>query len=178
MRRHAALACLAGLAACSPEPDPPANAVTVEVPQPVEAAATIPSAPLAPGELPAPELDGARAVGGTWEVQGATARFGPAGARATFAIRCDREAGAIAFVRPGARGSTIRIVAASGAATYPAEPSGGMLVAKASAQDRFVADTLARADERIAVQIDDGEALALPADPAIGRVVEQCRRPG
>lgn len=178
MIRAAALAGAAALCACSAEPEPPTNAVTIDVPRPApKAAAPVPPASLAPGELPSPELDRAVGTAGAWERSGDVARFGAPGRPATFAMRCDPVAGTIAFLLPNNEGSTIRIVAASGAATYPATLDGDVLVAEATAEDRFVADALARAKGRIAVQVNDAAAIALPADPAIANVIERCRGP-
>ncbi|GAA0727196.1 hypothetical protein [Sphingomonas japonica] len=178
MIRRAALGCAALLAGCSAEPEPAANAVTIAVPATETPAAPVsPAAPLAPGELPAPELDGAVPATGSWEQAGAVARFGTKARPATFAIRCDPAARSIAFIRPGARGAAIRIVAASGAATYPAINEGGTLVAQTTADDRFVADTLMRADGQLAVQIDTAPPLSIPTDRRVRDVIQGCSGP-
>lgn len=178
MIRTAALLCAVALAACSAEPEPPANAVTIEVPRPApEPVAAVPNAPLAPGELPSPELEGAVAAAGRWERVGDTARFGSPGRAATFAIRCHRAERKVAFLLPGGDGATMRIIAASGAATYPSTRSGSVLEAEATAEDRFVADTLRRAAGQIAVQAGDAAPIAMPADPAIAQAIEACRGP-
>ena len=181
MRPAAALLALLAAAACSEAPPEPSS-VTVAVPTPAPPAAPpVAAPPPGPGDLPAPELDAARPAIGSWRFQasasGAAARFG-SGGDAVFAITCEPQTRELVLARAGRSGTRLRIVARNAAAGYPAQPRDdgiALVEARIPTDDSFLT-ALAQARGAMAVMIDDGVALAIPADPAVCQVVESCRR--
>lgn len=183
MRHWPAVAALAMLGACSRGP---AHRQTPSSPAPTPAAPATPAATAATGSaaLPAPELAGVATAAGGWTVQqsgdGDQAVFGIAGQPPQFALRCDAKARQIVFTRAaaGPPAKSMQIVAADGAATFPAEPTGDRR-ARASdfVTDTFLTQVLAEATGRIGVKLDSGPTLAMPADPVIGQTIRRCAAP-
>lgn len=178
MRRLAAGLFLT-LAACgsdAPEEDASVRVPVPATPAPVPTQA--PAMPDAPGALPAPELDAAPSVAGSWRLSasasGSEALFAGEGEAPIFGMRCEPQARAVVLVRHGVAGASLRLVTQSAAATYPAEPAGAATRARVAADDSFLS-ALAAERGPIAVLVDENAALALPGDPRIARVVEGCR---
>lgn len=172
MRGRALLAVLA-LAGCSSEPPPPAPRPTgraTPAPRPTPS----PRA-LMPGQLPAPELDGAVAVAGSWSATpGAAIYSNERGI--VFAIRCDRPARQILLSRGPFEGDSIRLFTDSAAATFPAQMVDGALETAVSTGQTFL-DALAKA-ERFGIASGKTPVLQIPGDRAIGAVVRGCRPAG
>jgi hypothetical protein len=133
---------------------------------------------LAPGELPAPELAGIAPAVGRWSSGEGYARFVDAGGTGAFALRCDSARRELVFLRSGTTdgGALLRIVTGMAAAAYPATTTGRRVEARAGIDDRFLA-ALQGAKGTIGVSLGEGPVLAVPADPAIGAVIRDCRRP-
>lgn len=178
------------LAGCSSKPEPQPTPTTAAMPVPEAAPLRVPAiddrpqprpAPggVAAAELPAPELEVAQAAGG-WTLKasatGAAALFGAAGAAPKLAIRCDPQARTIAFALPGG-GTRLRVVTASGTASFAAQPEAGLpgIVAEAPAQYTFVTQTLAHAQGGFAVAVEGAETLRLPWSRAVAQVIESCQ---
>ncbi|MFV0623159.1 hypothetical protein ACBY01_03980 [Sphingomonas sp. ac-8] len=163
------------LAGCSSEPPAPAPTPTAK-PTPAPTASSIDAGALAPGELPAPELAGAAPAAGKWSSGEGFARFVADDGSGAFALRCDAARRQLLFARSGAGepGAMLRIVTGMAAASYPTTSSGRRVEARVSLDDRFLA-ALARAEGPLGVSIGEGPVLALTADPAIGRVLRECR---
>ena len=168
-----ALILLLALAACSSEPPPPA---------PVPSASATPSPtptpsprPLKPGQLPAPELDGATPLVGRWSATPAAATYGQAG-RIAFALRCDRAARHILLSVDAQAGASLRLFTADAAATFPAQVVDGALETPVTTGQTFL-DALARADA-IGIAVDGGTVQRIPGDPSVGKVVRSCRPAG
>lgn len=179
--RTGMLALSLALAGCSGEQPAP---VPTPAPQPTPGAAPTATqrredpAPLAPGELPAPELDGVAPAKGRWDTGDGYARFVDAGGTGAFALRCDSARRELVFLRSGnADADTmLRIVSGMAAASFPAKSVGRPVEARAGIDDRFLA-ALQEADGMLGVSLGDGPVLAVPTDPAIATVIRACRRP-
>lgn len=176
MRGRAGLLALA-LAGCSGEQPAPAPSPTSQ-PTPSATHAPVDPAPLAPGELPAPELAGIAPAAGRWSSGDGYARYVDAGGTGAFALRCDSAQRELVFLRSGTAdaGAMLRIVTGMAAASYPAKTTGRRAEARAGIDDRFLA-ALQGAKGTIGVSLGEGPVLAVAADPAIGAVIRQCRRP-
>ncbi|HEU4959178.1 MAG TPA: hypothetical protein VFT56_02120 [Sphingomonas sp.] len=184
MKRAAALAGLAALAACHRAP--PANTQAEPAAANLADVRRIPAPATGVGSaaLPAPELAGVATAPGRWRFQvsadGAQAVFGAPGRPAEFALRCDADARRMIFTRAasGGSGATLEIVAETGAATFDAAPDGhGRTRASDFVTDTFLTQVLAEAKGRIGVRVGAGKTLAMPADPAIGDVIRRCAAP-
>ena len=186
MKRLAVAALLVTLGACHHEQ--PANEAA---PTPVAAnLADVRRVPAAKGgagsaALPAPELEGVATANGRWRFQvsadGDQAIFGTPGEPAAFTLRCDAAHGRMVFSRAaaGETGDTLQIIAADGAATFPAKADGhGRIRASDFVRDTFLTQVLAEAEGRIGVRIGAGPTLAMPSDPVIGQTIKRCPAPG
>lgn len=171
---------LAGpLGGCSGEPDPapaPTPVASVAVPPPVP----VTTRSTAPGELPAPELDGAVPLNGTWRMQasatGSAASYTGADGAVRFAVRCDPQARRILLLAAGGAGA-MRVVTRDAAATFPTDAAdGGGVAARLTTGQTFL-DALARA-ETFGVAVGEAAMQRLPGDAAIGQVVRSCRPGG
>jgi hypothetical protein len=137
------------LAGCTPTAPQPADtgdneAVAVSVPGPETA--------IGAGNLPTPELDGVPTLAGRWRrdraAAGDAAIFVEPTGRPVFALRCARAQRRLLFVLAGSAGQgaagSMKIITASGAASYPAMPRrfapGSM--AMAAAEDSFITTAL------------------------------------
>ena len=183
MKRLAAAVLLAALAACHAEQ--PANQATPATANLADARrAPAPDVGAGSATLPTPELDGVATASGRWRFQvsagGDQAIFGTPGEPAAFTLRCDAAARRVIFSRAadGESGTTLQIVAASGAATFPATLDGhGRIKADDFVQDTFLTQVLATAKGRIGVRIGAGRTLAMPSDPVIGQTIKRCAAP-
>lgn len=180
MRRALAAALALGLAACSRQP---ARNQATPSPTPTAEQTIAATAETGSAALPAPELAGVSTARGSWKFQvspnGDQAVFGTDRQPSLFALRCDAGTRQIVFSR-AATGSakSMQIVAADGAATFPAEPAGtGRVRASDFVTDTFLTQVLATASGRIGVKLDDGPTLAIPADPVIGQTIRRCAAP-
>lgn len=181
--RAVALAALVLVGGCGdPEPPPADTAVAVDVPPSERLAESPPPPPsTAAGALPAPELEDVGTALGTWVEREGAALFGPPQGGARLIVSCDREQGRVVFRRIGTNRSaaTMRIVTATGAATMVASVDPGpprAVVGSLAAGDLFLT-SLAATGDRFGVRIDQDRTLAMPADPAVGRVIAACRAP-
>lgn len=173
------LAVLVALAGCSPDAPPAPEASTNQI-----EAVTIPGpdAQVAAGSLPTPELDGVATTPGRWRRDrgptGDAVIFADRGGRTLFGMRCARAKQRWLFVRAGNSGGagSMKIVTASGAASYPVLPRAFApgVIAAAAIDDPFIATSLAQATGRIGVMLSGGAVLAMPADAVIGDVVRDC----
>ena len=185
MKRLAVAALLLALAACHREqpaneaaPADAANLADVRrIPAPANDAGS--------AALPAPELQGVATSQGRWRFQvsadGDQAIFGTPGEPAAFTLRCDAAHGRMVFSRAaaGETGDTLQIIAADGAATFPAKADGhGRIRASDFVRDTFLTRVLAEAEGRIGVRIGAGPTLAMPSDPVIGQTIKRCPAPG
>lgn len=171
------LAVLIALAGCSPDKAPKAATNQID-------AVTIPGpdAQVAAGSLPTPELDGVATTPGRWRRDrgptGDAVIFADRGGRTLFGMRCARAKQRWLFVRAGEMGDagSMKIVTASGAASYPVLPRAFApgVMAVAAIDDTFIATALAQATGRIGVLLGGGAVLAMPADAVIGDVVKDC----
>lgn len=178
------LAVLVALTGCSPDapPAPEAGTNQMEI-------VTIPGpdAQVAAGSLPTPELDGVATTPGRWRrdrgagggAGGDAVIFADRGGRTLFGMRCARAKQRWLFVRAGAVGGgagSMKIVTASGAASYPVLPRAFApgVIAAAAIDDPFIATSLAQATGRIGVMLSGGAVLAMPAEAVIGDVVRDC----
>ena len=182
MKRCLVLAGLAALAACHRAP--PANNQAEPAAVNLADARRIPASDSGVGSaaLPAPELAGAKTEPGRWQLSadGIEAAFGVPGKPPEFALRCDAEARRMVFTRAasGGRGNTLQIVATTGAATFDAASDGhGGTRASDFVTDTFLTQVLAETKDRIGVSVGGGATLAMPADPAIGKVIRRCAAP-
>lgn len=181
--RWAVLALSVTVAACAPSADKPA-------PTPTGSAKPVvfkPDTPLAPGALPAPEIDGVEPTPGEWVRDagrgGDAALFNDWRGATLFAVRCDRARGKLLFVRavPAAQGAMMKIVTPTGATSYAATPRrfapGAM--ATVPVADGFVRTSLARVADRIGIVMTGGNTLVVAGDRVIGAVIEDCAmKPG
>ena len=182
MRRRTGMLTLAlALAGCSgeqptpaptPAPQPTPSTVPTATPHPED------PAPLAPGELPAPELNGVAPAKGRWDSGDGYARFVDAGGTGAFALRCDSTRRELVFLRSGTADADtmLRIVSGMAAASFPAKNVGRRVEARAGIDDRFLA-ALQKAEGMLGVSLGEGPVLAVPTDPAIATVIGACRRP-
>jgi hypothetical protein len=134
--------------------------------------------------LPAPELQGVATAQGRGRFQisadGDQAIFGMPGEAAAFTLRCDAARGRMVFSRAaaGEAGDTLQIIAADGAATFPAKADGhGRIRASDFVRDTFLTQVLAKAEGRIGVRIGAGRTLAMPSDAVIGQTIKRCAAP-
>jgi len=175
-----ALAALAGCHRATPagnEAQPAANLADARrIPAPDTGAGS--------AALPAPELEGVATASGRWRFQvsadGDQAIFGTPGQAADFSLRCDAGKRQMIFSRAaaGQAGKTLQIIAADGAATFPAKADGhGRIVASDFVVDTFLTQVLAEAEGRIGVRIGTGPTLAMPSDPVIGQTIKRCAAP-
>jgi len=185
VKRLAAAIVLIALAGCHREP--PANEA-----EPADAAnladarrIPAPANDVGSAALPAPELQGMATAQGRWRFQvsadGDQAIFGTPGEPAAFTLRCDAAHGRMVFSRAaaGEMGDTLQVIAADGAATFPAKADGhGRIRASDFVRDTFLTQVLATAQGRIGVRIGDGRTLAMPSDPVIGQTIKRCAAPG
>lgn len=132
--------------------------------------------------LPTPELDGVASAAGHWRLDtntdGQTAAFVDRAGVAQFAIRCDRAARRIIFVRASGGGISgmVKIITGSGAASYVAKGrrfAPGVL-ASVPINDSFITTSLAEARGRIGVVMAGTPTLAMVADHSIGAVINSC----
>lgn len=180
------------LAGCSgeepqaPQPTPSASPVAVAT-TPAPAIDDRPQPRPGPGGvaraiLPAPELEGTPAPGG-WALRasatGAAATFGEEGAEPRFSLRCDPQARRIVLVRTGARGGgRLRVVVGGGSASFTARATSDgtpRIEASAPAQDTFLTQVLAPNDGPIAVMVDAGPVLLMPAGEPAAQVIRSCQ---
>ena len=178
------------LAACSSEPTPEPTPSTAPSPTPSPAPAPAiddraqprprPGG-VAAAVLPAPELEGPTAAG-AWTLKasatGAAALFGVAGGEPQFAIRCDPGTRTLAFARAVSAGGTVKLLTENGSATFAARAEGDGapgIIAEAPAQYTFLTQSLARAEDGFAVQVDAGQPLRLPWDRAVAQVIGTCQ---
>jgi hypothetical protein len=130
-------------------------------------------------------LQGVATAQGRWRFQvsadGDQAIFGTPGEPAAFTLRCDAAHGRMVFSRAaaGETGDTLQVIAADGAATFPAKADGhGRIRAGDFVRDTFLTQVLATAQGRIGVRVGDGRTLAMPSDPVIGQTIKRCAAPG
>ena len=175
------VALLVGLAACSRQG---AHHQAAPSPTPTPAPTIAATSASGTAALPAPELEGVATAPGHWTIQtsgnGDQAVFGVDGQPAQFALRCDARGRQIVFSRAAPTGTakSMQIVAADGAATFPAEPGDpGRVQASDFVTDTFLTQVLAAATGRIGVKLDGGPTLAMPADPVIGQTIRRCAAP-
>ncbi|WP_374147823.1 hypothetical protein [Sphingomonas sp. 28-63-12] len=179
-----AMAGLIVLASCAPSPDQAAdkgNATAVVV------SVAGPDRVVVAGALPTPELDGVTTTPGHWRRDSAPAGdaavFVDQHGQTQFAMRCDRAAHRLLFVRaaPAGDGGMLKIITGSGAASFVARPRRFAPGAMAAVpfDDSFVTAALATASGRIGVMLTGSAApnrtLAIPADAMIGGVIGDCR---
>lgn len=172
MRMRIAIAALAALAACAEERRADTTNVTAPEIAAVEENSTAAGYAIA-----------ATGASGSWAYaeSARAAWFGEPNAEARFSIACDQRARRLIFsrpveARPGdamtiSTSSATRELAIVPASDGAAEPEAGASVA---ADDPWL-DALARSEGAITVRIGAGEALTVPADPAIGRAVAACK---
>lgn len=115
---------------------------------------------------------------GAWSWSaGAGARFASPDGAPLFAVRCDGAQRQVVLVRPGAtRGADVvmAFTTSAGSFAYPGQGDGGAVTAQAAAADPNL-DRIAFSRGRFIVAVTGTERLALPADPEIGRAIEDCR---
>jgi hypothetical protein len=91
--------------------------------------------------------------------------------------------GAVAIFLPGSMGAgnagaaLMAISTSAATRNLTAEGAGGGHIVSLGARDPLL-DAMAFSRGRLAVEVAGLPALVLPADPAISRVVEDCRKPG
>jgi hypothetical protein len=174
------LVALAALAGCSSTPPAPPPQNTTSVPTPVVA-----PKPLPPAAPVAADWQDRPAAPGQWvyrpDSKGSIALFGPSGADARFAIRCDMGAKRIYLTHPG---------------QFPAGESGKMLVRASTSMKSFDAGNTGGSPALVGATVDPRDPqldamafsrgtfmvgikgmpdLIVPAWPEIARVVEDCR---
>lgn len=169
-------AALLALAGCSA---PQNMAPPLAAPRPVSTAPS-PRSPAAPVDWHDAALSP-----GEWSwagsATGSTASYGEAGRAPLVQIYCSR--GAVAVFVPGnpAGGNggkaLMTISTATTTRNLTAQAGSGGHVVSLGARDPLL-DAMAFSRGRLAVEVAGQPALVLPADPAIGRVVEDCRKPG
>jgi hypothetical protein len=170
------IAGVAAATACMPRREPPPPA-----PQPQ----ATPRAPVQPAPAPPPPRAGWRDLPltpGGWtyrsEGQSSLASFGPAGAAASFTVRCDRASRQVRLTREGAANGNLMTVRTSSTArslpvSVQAEPFPSASVGLA-ATDRLL-DEIAFSRGRFTVELPGTPMLIIPAWPEPARVVEDCR---
>ena len=182
MRTALVLSAMILLAACSNSPDSaPARPTTVAPPSPPR--------PVAPPATPAPaesiSWDYAPATPGDWayrrDTRGSIALFGPVGAGALFAIRCDTSLRRIYLTRAwqlAAGDSAMMTVRASnGLQSFPVSNTGGgapLVGAELDPANPHL-DAMAYSRGKFAVSINGATDLIVPSWPEFGRVVQDCR---
>ncbi len=113
--------------------------------------------------------------------RGSIALFGPTGADALFAVRCDAEAKRVYLTHTGqfAAGESgkMTIRTTSALKTFAAANTGGTppLVAAELAAGEPHLDMMAYSRGKFVVQIKGTPDLVVPSWPEIARVVEDCR---
>ncbi len=176
------LAVLVALAGCAPTAPQIDNAATTD-----NMAVTIPGpdSAIGAGSLPTPELDGVAATAGHWRIDvnpaGDAAVFRDRAGQLVFGMRCARAGRRWLFVMGAAAGggSSMKLITASGAASYPVLPRafapGSM--ARTPIDDPFITTALAQAIGRLGVVLGSGKALVMPLDGAVRGVIENCVAP-
>ncbi|NBC35136.1 hypothetical protein GTZ99_01025 [Novosphingobium sp. FSY-8] len=148
-------------------------------------------APVAPPPPPAPTVPWTQAPisAGAWSVGSGAVPPQAAyrGAEGAFALRCDPARGGVVLERSAAAGGPapfipqIEISTATQKRTLNAAPlaTGGAIGVQAvlPVGDRLL-DAMAFTRARLMVAVPGMTPLYLPADPAVGRVVERCRAGG
>jgi len=186
VRHLTAVALLLVLAACHQREQPANQAAPTNTTANLADARRVPAPDTGIGSaaLPAPELEGVATASGRWRFQvsadGDQAIFGTPGEAAAFTLRCDADARRMIFSRAadGQSGTTLQIIAADGAATFPAKTDGhGRIVTSDFVVDTFLTQVLAEADGRIGVRIGAGPTLAMPSDPIVGQTIKRCAAP-
>ncbi len=150
-------------------------------PRPAPPAAPPPAAPPQPMPVAPPASDDWRDLPRTpgdwrWSSTGG-ARFVAPDGQAMFTLRCDLPARRLLLVRAGtARGQAIvmAFTTSAGSFAYAAAGDGAAITAQAPAADRDL-DRIAFSRGRFIVAATGTARLALPADPEVGRVIEDCR---
>lgn len=168
-----AIALLAALGACVPQPiAPPATPTPVPVrPQPAPVAAPRGSDwrdwPLTPG---------------TWtyrrDARGSLALFGMAGSDALVTLRCDLSGRQIFLSRAGSVLAPLTIRTTSTTRALAMRPTGGTppYVATTIAPNDSLLDAMGFSRGRLVVEQPGSGTLVLPAWAEIERVTEDCRR--
>lgn len=166
--RWIAAAPFAVLATCAPVPKPAAPA---PAPQP---------APAPPPAAPEPQdWRDLPLTAGDWayvrDAAGTTALFGRPGADADFLLRCDLGQRSVTLSRAGsvAAATALTVITSSAERRFDVAPGPRAAIALA-AGDPFL-DRIAFSQGRIVVRLGDGPRMALPAWPAMARVIEDCR---
>jgi hypothetical protein len=172
-RRVRAALLIAGVAAataCMPRREPPPAPAAGD---PARSGSTRPSAAASARRLARPAL-----TPGGWtyrsEGQSSLASFGPAGAAASFTVRCDRASRQVRLTREGAANGNLMTVRTSSTArslpvSVQAEPLPSASVGLA-ATDRLL-DEIAFSRGRFTVELPGTPMLIIPAwpEPAPGR---------
>ncbi|MFS0738703.1 hypothetical protein ABC347_16780 [Sphingomonas sp. 1P06PA] len=159
---------LAVLATCAPVPKPVA---------PPPAPAPAPAPPPPPPE-PQDWRDLPLAAG-DWvyvrDAGGTTALFGRPGADSDFLLRCDLGQRSVTLSRAGAvaAATPLTITTSSAERRFDVAP-GPRAAVVLTARDPFL-DRIAFSQGRIVVRLGNGARMALPAWPAMARVIEDCR---
>ena len=177
MKTHAILLLCAALSACSTRgalsPPPSQPVAPPPAPKPVAQA------------LPTDNWEDRPATPGDWvyrqDKRGSIALFGPKGANALFAIRCEMASKRIYLTHtgqfPDGETGKMTIRATSGLKTYPASNTGGAppLVGAELAVSEAHLDMMAYSRGKFIVQIKGSTDLVVPSWPEVARVVEDCR---
>ncbi|MEA3061916.1 MAG: hypothetical protein QOJ94_1697 [Sphingomonadales bacterium] len=163
VRKAAALAIMAGLAACAPRPAPQV------APPPAPTVASAPELPPAPPR--APDWRDLPLSAGDWTYAAA-----PEGSRAlfgggVFTLRCDAARREIELARIAAGAGTMTVTTSYGTRSL-ALPAEG--VARLPAADPLL-DQMAFSRGRFTIEVEGLERLVIPAWPEPARVVEDCR---
>jgi hypothetical protein len=160
VRKAAAYAILAGLAACAPKPAPQAAPAPLKV--------TLPPPPAPPQ---APDWRDLPLSPGDWTYAAA-----PGGSRAMFggglfSVRCDAARREVELARIAAGAGTMAITTSYGTRSLPVAAEG---VARLQAADPLL-DQMAFSRGRFTIEVEGLERLVVPAWPEPARVVEDCR---
>lgn len=144
-------------------------------------AAPPPPSPPQPMPVAPPASDNWRDIPrtpGDWRWSAAEgARFVAPDGTAIFTLRCDQPTRRMLLVRPGGEQGQAIVMAfttSAGSFAYAGAGDGATITAQAPAADRNL-DRLAFSRGRFIVAVTGTERLALPAEPELGRAIEDCR---
>ena len=107
------------------------------------------------------------------------ARFGPPGEAAALVMSCNRDAGSVTLIRPGAaKGAvpmTIQTATLSRTLSAAAEPGPPPVIALTLASRDRLLDAMAFSRGRFAVETAGLPTLYVPSWTEVSRVIEDCR---